>query len=226
VRLVSARFYRTSALALPRYLAALAVFACFTGCAVDPTPQCDEVSPEYLEDIDISLPITVEISGQTSTLPLVSHVNFGASSDGDGAGGVAWQAFRHFLIEDISQVGGGATWDVEDPTFAAPIGAIAFQLAGSFRPGDLIQVTTASGISDTLGIANGLVGPAPAGATGIEVDARTHEQWRASSVSGTVEVLGVAPLWLRVDLLAINVPGDDVRVRGEMTTVLSHRPCK
>lgn len=82
-----------------------------------------------------------------------------------------------------------------------------------------MQVTTASGI------ANGLVGPAPDGSNGVEVNARTHEQWRASSVSGTLEVVGVAPLWLRMDLLAINVPGDDVRIRGEITTVLRHFPC-
>ncbi len=45
-------------------------------------------------------------------------------------------------------------------------------------------------------------------------------QGNDGSVSGTVEVLGIAPLRLRLDLLATSAGGDEIRIQGDMTAQL------
>lgn len=204
--LTSARLYHSRTPL--RCLAAFVVILSFASCGSENGP-C--VSFEY---VNLSTPITVETSGQTSTDSVVGRLD--ATSSPDEA---AWQAFRHFLLEDISQTGGGATWLMYEPLHSveSPVGEIGIQLAGSFQPGDVVLVTLAPS-----GISNGQVGPAPGGARGVYV---ATSQWIASSVSGTLEVVAVGPLRLRMDLLATNEPGQEVRIQGEMTASRRHYTC-
>jgi hypothetical protein len=191
----------------------LAVLLFLFGCGSDQGP-C--VESEY---INLSTPLTVEYAGQTYVDSVGGR--FDASSAEDEAG---WQAFRHFHLGDISQTAGGATWLMYDVLHATTshVGEIGIQLAGSFQPGDVVQVTLAPS-----SISNGALGSAPDGARGAYVAAGTvaDGEWIATAVSGTIEVLAVAPLRLRFDLLASNDPGQEMRIRGDMTASLEHYTC-
>lgn len=183
------------------------------GCGSDQGP-C--VESEY---INLSTPLTVEYSAQTYVDSVGGR--FDAFSAEDEAG---WQAFRHFLLGDISQTAGGATWLMYDVLHSSTshVGEIGIQLAGSFQPGEVVQVTLAPS-----SISNGVLGSAPDGARGAYVAAGTvaDGEWIASAVSGTIEVLAVAPLRVRLDLLASNDPGQVMRIRGDMTASLGHYTC-
>lgn len=191
----------------------LAVLLFLFGCGSDQGP-C--VESEY---INLSTPLTVEYSGQTYGDSVGGRFDPGFAQDEAG-----WQAFRHFLLDDISQTAGGATWLMYDlllsPT--SHVGEIGIQLAGSFQPGDVVEVTLAPS-----SISIGVLGSAPDGARGVYVVAGTvaDGQWIASAVSGTIEVLAVAPLRLRLDLLTSNDPGQEMRIRGDMTASLRHFTC-
>ncbi len=190
----------------------LAVLLFLFGCGSDQDPCLEN---EY---IDLSTPLTVEYSGQT----YMDSVG-GRFMPFDAEDEAGWLAFRHFLLDDISQTAGGGTWLLYDVLLSptSHVSRIGIQLAGSFQPGDVVQVTLAPS-----SISSGFVSSAPDGARGVYVSAGTVADggWIATAVSGTIEVLTVAPLRLRLDLLASNDPGQEMRIRGDMAS-LRHYMC-
>jgi hypothetical protein len=149
--------------------------------------------------VQARMPATVERSGNTSNILL----------SGDTVDDPYNNPYLHgLLLSDISQSPGGATWTLSAPGNPGDIlDWLTIQLQGSFQPGDVIQVTQVP--ESWLNTWN----DAPEGARGVYVSA---PGFTTTSVSGTIEVLRVAPLGLRLDVLAANEAGEEVRVRGDM----------
>jgi hypothetical protein len=115
---------------------------------------------------------------------------------------------RRFLLDDISTSAAGATWNVTAPANPDVLNWLAIQLQGSFQPGDVIQVVSVPE-SHVIGV----WGDAPLGARGIHVSA---PGFTTVSASGTLHVLAVAPLNLRLDVLVANDTGEEIRIQGDM----------
>lgn len=146
---------------------------------------------------------TVERSGQTHAVALQGSITE------EGTYEQGWSALRHFLLADISTSGGGASWTVTVLTFPEEVLSwLAIQLAGTFQPGDLIQVSAQPGLDLA-----GAWGEAPDGARTVQMAAIG---FTVASGGGTLEVLGVGPLRLRIDLLFVSDTGEEMRIQGDM----------
>jgi hypothetical protein len=115
---------------------------------------------------------------------------------------------HRFLLDDISTTAAGATWNVTAPANPDVLTWLAIQLQGSFQPGDVIQVVSVPE-AQVLGV----WGDAPQGARGIHLSA---PGFTTVSASGTLQVLTVAPLSLRLDVLVANETGEEIRIQGDM----------
>ena len=154
--------------------------------------------------VEASMPATVIRSGQTNTIDLRGFIT------ADGTYQQAWDSLRQFLLTDVATSGGGASWVVSGPGFPEDevLHWLAIQLAGSFQVGDIVQENAVPG--QDLASA---WGTAQAGAREFQVSA---PNFITASGSGTLEVLGIAPLRLRVNLVASNDLGEEIRIQGDM----------
>jgi hypothetical protein len=162
---------------------------------------CDGTGPCRVESLRVTLPATIDRGGQTTTADLSYEAGVGFFENI-----AAFQSTRTFLTGDASRFAGSIAW------FFGTDVQLTVVLQGPRVPGDLVPVST--------GVFVGRWGPLapPNGApASVALTAQNFSAWHGEgSVTGTIEVLAVAPLRLRVDVLATNGTGEEIRVRGDM----------
>jgi hypothetical protein len=153
--------------------------------------------------VEASMQATVERPGQTHAVALQGSITEEGTSE------QGWSALRHFLLADISTSSGGASWTVTALNVPEEVLSwLAIQLAGTFQPGELIQVSAQPGLDLA-----GAWAEAPDGARTVQMAAIG---FTVASGGGTLEVLGVGPLRLRIDLLFVSDTGEEMRIQGDM----------
>jgi len=150
--------------------------------------------------IEVALPATVDRDGRTQSVLLS-----GAVSPGNLSSGEEFENVRAVLTGDPAGRTGGVIWTV--PAFETNPGWVAVALRAPLAPGDVLPVST------TVDGAGWGTFDLPQG-TDVVVSLRAGS-YVAVTASGTVRVLAVAPLRLRLDLTGRDAAGDPVRVRGD-----------
>jgi hypothetical protein len=153
--------------------------------------------------VQVSMPGTVQRSGQTTTIRL-----FAETVDEQSA------PFLHeFFLEDISDGNGvGALWSMQaQEQGAGVIEWLTISLQGtSLDAGDVVQVSSIPGDPITTGIWGAPI------AEGGEVQV-VGPGFTTASASGTIHVAGVGPLRLTLDIRATNAAGEEIALQGDMT---------
>ena len=151
-----------------------------------------------------SMTATVTRLGQSSTIQLRNLVTM------DGTSAEGWEVLHRFASSDVSTFSGGASWVASGSgSEDDPLQWLALQLAAPFRAGDVLELTAVPG--QALASA---WGTAPEGTRAFQASA---PNFVTASGSGTVEVLGLTPLRLRVDVHPLNETGQEIQVRGDMS---------
>jgi hypothetical protein len=148
------------------------------------------------------MPATVQRSGQTTSVRLFAETV-------DERSGYLHELF----LEDISHENGvGALWSMEAQVQGAGvIEWLTVSLQGtSFQGGDVVQVSSIPGDPITTGV--WAVPIAEGGKVQVVAQGFT-----TASASGTIQVLGVGPLRLTLDIRASNAAGEEIGVQGDMT---------
>jgi hypothetical protein len=174
-----------------------------TGCTF-PLGGCET------ERIEVRGTLTIERAGQTS----IDDV-FNTFAPGNNA--EDYPAVKRFLIDAAPRAGDAVVWTV--PAFRVNGGYVAILLSGPLRAGDQVPVV---GAFEGGGWGATTVSRAAAASVSIRAD-----DFVATSASGTVEVLGVAPLRLRLDITGSTATGATTRIRGELrfSFVREDAPC-
>jgi hypothetical protein len=182
-------------------LAAVGLVA--AGCGF-PLGRCEH------ERIEVRGMTTVERAGQTSTDEVFAVFAPGNNPE-------HYPTVKRFLIDAAPRAGDAVVWTV--PAFRVNGAHIALLLSGPLGVGDRVPVVAAFegggwGTSTASGDA----------AASVSVRA---DDFVASSASGTVDVLGVAPLRLRLDVTARSAAGATIGIRGELqfSLVRESGPC-
>ena len=151
------------------------------------------------ERVEVALPATIDRNGVPESVALEGAVSVGNVSVPD------FETIRAVLTGDVAAETAGVIWTV--PVGAA--GWVSLAVDAPLAPGATHPVG-----STYDGAGWGLY-DLPAG-TKIAASVRDGA-FAASSVSGTVEVLGVTPLRLRLDLDATDGAAQTVHVEGDAT---------
>ncbi len=167
---------------------------------------CDSsTEPCRAESLQVRMPATVVRDGQSVTTELSYEAQIGLFSSI-----AAFEATRTFLTGNAAQYSGSIAC-----SFESSIVGLTLELQGPRQAGDVLQLSTGVFANwGPLAPPNGAVAAAAVSAANFAAQAND------GSVSGTVEVLGIAPLRLRLDLLATSATGDEIRIRGDMTAQL------
>ena len=180
----------------PRYLTAMLAFlaqAAVTACS----GNCSDIAT-----VQVSMPAMVQRSGQTAGVRL-----FGETVDEPE------NPLRQFFLGDISQDknGVGALWSMQPRGQGVGVlDWLTVQLQGSsFQAGEVVQAVAIPG--DPI---MGAWGYALAEGGGVQVLA---PGFTTASASGTIQVLGVGPLRLRLDVLASDAKGETIAIQGDMS---------
>jgi hypothetical protein len=163
---------------------------------------CDQCREEEIPVVTMAA--TIDFEGQTTMAQLEGSVGpFNIDE-------VSFRAVRDFLAEGGAQGSGGAVWTVEPQSASPALSYVAIQLSGPLAPGDLVNVTTAfdGGGWGTPFTSVPMIAVASPGG------------FVASTASGTLEVLNVQPLGLRLDMLTVNAEMNELRLRGDMAARL------
>jgi hypothetical protein len=163
-----------------------------TGCGF-PLGPCEQ------ERIEVRGTTAVQRAGQSSTDDV-----FGAFAPGNNP--EHYPAVKRFLIDAPPRAGEAVVWSV--PAFRVNGGYIAVLLSGPLRAGDQVPVVGA--------FEGGGWGTSTASREASATVSVRADDFVASSASGTIEVLGVAPLRLRLDVTAGSAAGAAMRIRGEV----------
>jgi hypothetical protein len=173
--------------------AAMSLSTWVTACGRD----CTDVP-----SVQVSMPATVQRSGQTITVRLFAEIVDEQSAP-----------FLHqFFLEDISDGNGvGALWSMQaQGQGAGVIEWLTVSLQGtSLQAGDVVQVSSIPGDAIT-----GVWGVPLAEGGEVQV---VGPGFTTASASGRIEVLGVGPLRLTLDIRATNAAGEEIAVQGDMT---------
>jgi hypothetical protein len=163
-----------------------------TSCGF-PLGSCEQ------ERIEVRGTTTVERAGQTSTDEV-----FAVFAPGNNP--QQYPAVKRFLIDAAPQAGDAVVWTV--PAFRINGGHIAVELSGPLRVGDRVPVV---GSFEGGGWGASTTSSDAAATVGVRAD-----NFIASSASGTIEVLAVAPLRLRLEVSARNAAGTTMGIGGEL----------
>jgi hypothetical protein len=160
--------------------------------------------PCQVETLHVRMPATVVRNGQSATDELSYEVTVGQTSSV-----AAFEATRTFLT-DAAHYTGTIAWTISSS--AVPL-ALALQLQGPRQAGEVLPVSPGV-FADWGPIAppNGAFAAAAVSADNFTASANTGD----GSVSGTLEVLEVAPLQLRLDLVATSAADEEIRIQGDM----------
>jgi len=163
------------------------------------------------ERVEVSLPATIERNGVPENVTLGDAVAVGNVSVPDFA------TLRAVLTGDATSESAGVIWTV--PLSGATQGWVSLAIDAPLSPGTTLTVG-----STYDGAGWGLF-DLPAG-TKAAASVR-DDSFAATSVTGTVEVLGVMPLRLRLDLTATDASNATVRVQGDaaFSFVSQPSPC-
>jgi hypothetical protein len=161
--------------------------------------------PCQVETLQVRMPATVVRNGQSTTSELSSEATVGQASSI-----AAFEATRTFLT-DASHYSGTIAW-----FFGSALVNVTLELQGPRQPGEVLPLSPGVfvGFWGPLAPPNGAVAAAAVRADSFAVYAN------AGSVSGTLEVLAVAPLRLRLDLVATSAAGETLRIQGDMAAEL------
>lgn len=163
-----------------------------TGCTF-PLGGCEQ------ERIEVRGTTTIERAGQTSTDDVFDA--FAPENNPEH-----YPAVKRFLIDAAPQAGDAVVWSFR--AFHVNGGYIAVLLSGPLRAGDRVPVV---GAFEGGGWGTSTVSRDAAASVSVRAD-----DFVASLASGTVEVLGVAPLRLRLDVTAGTAAGATMHIRGEL----------
>jgi hypothetical protein len=164
------------------------IFSCgFTSCQ-----RC------YSERIEVSMPAMIERNGTPQNENLSGVVALTNVPD-------QFAALRAVLTEDPTQQTYGVVWTM--PAFQTNGGGIAIALQAPLRAGDVLAVNSAfdGGGWGTISL--------PAGVN-AQVSVRA-DNFVATSASGSIQVLAVAPLRLRIDIETSDATNSTIRIRGD-----------
>jgi hypothetical protein len=167
---------------------------------------CDSSSePCQVETLRVRMPATVVRNGQSATDELSHEITVGQASSI-----AAFEATRAFLT-DAAHYSGTIAWEIGSSTVSL---ALALQLQGPRQPGEVLPLSPGV-FADWGPIAppNGAIAAAAVSADAFSASANTGD----GSVSGTLEVLAVSPLQLRLDLVATSAASEEIRIQGDMT---------
>lgn len=158
------------------------------------------------ESIGVTLPATINRNGTPSAATLAGEVSVG------NVGTPAFAALRELLTGDAAAATTGVIWTV--PAFEPEQGWVVVALDAPLSAGDELSVE-----GTYLGAGWGIF-DLP-GSTRLAAGLRAGN-FVATTVTGTVSVLAVAPLRLRLDLLGEDGAGATVRIQGDAS--FSSRP--
>lgn len=158
------------------------------------------------ERIEISLPATIEQNGAQQNVTLGDAVSVGNLSVND------FEILRAVLTGHVASQDQGVIWTV-------PLGADGWVSLA-------IDPPISAGTTLTVGSTYDGAGWGLYSLPGVsKVAASVHDgAFAATSVTGTVEVLGVEPLRLRLDLDATDAASTEVRVQGDATFTFISEP--
>lgn len=164
--------------------------------------------PCEVETLRVRMPATVVRHGQSTTTELSFELNAGQFSTI-----AAFEATRSFFT-DASAYAGTIAWEILATDAPLHFGIV---LQGPRQSGEVLQVSPGvlPATWGPLAPPNGAVA-----AAAVVVDAADGTSFAAMAndgdVSGTLEVLAVAPLKLRLDLVATSAAGEEMRIQGDM----------
>ena len=161
-----------------------------------------------LERVEVSLPATIERSSGTETATLEGSVAVGNLSVPD------FETVRAVLTGDVTAENGGVIWTV--PMAGTTDGWVSLAVDAPVSQGQVL------GVGSTYDGAGWGPFDLP-GATKIAASVRDGG-FIATSVTGTVDVLAVMPLRLRLDLTAIDASSTTVRVTGDAAFAFVREP--
>jgi len=164
--------------------------------------------PCFLDQVRVSLPASIERDGGTETATLTGQVAPSNLSVPE------FETVRAVLTRDTSSETAGVVWTV--PAFDANPGWVAVAIQAPVAAGDVLPV------DQTFDGAGWGVFALGSGAR-IAASVRAGD-YVATAVTGTVEVLAVAPLRLRLDLTARDAGGATIRVRGDASFSFERTP--
>jgi hypothetical protein len=149
------------------------------------------------------MPATVVRNGQSATTDLSFEANIGLFSSIP-----AFEATRTFLTGDASHYSGSIAW-----FFGSGLTQLTIVLQGPRQAGEMLELQPGFFVGNW-----GPIAPPNGAQAAVAVDA---DQFTAmvndGSITGTVEVLGIAPLRLRLDVMATSATGDEIRIQGDMS---------
>lgn len=161
-----------------------------------------------LERVEVSLPATIERNAVPETVILEGSVAVGNLSVPD------FETIRAVLTGDVTSENAGVIWTV--PMAGATQGWVSLAIDAPVSPGAILPVGSTYdgagwGLFDLPG--------------GTKIAASVRDGvFAATSVTGTVEVLGAMPLRLRLDLTATDASAATVRVRGDAAFAFVSEP--
>ena len=161
-----------------------------------------------LDRVEVSLPATIERGSGTETATLEGSVAVGNLGLPD------FETVRAVLTGDVTSENDGVIWTV--PMAGTTEGWVSLAIDAPVSPGDVLT------IGSTFDGAGWGRFDLPGG-TKIAASLRDGA-FTASSIAGTVEVLGVMPLRLRLDLTATDAADVTVRVTGDATFAFVREP--
>lgn len=151
------------------------------------------------ERIEVSLPATI-VRGATQE----SQALFGAVGAGN-VGQEVFAALKDVLVENPSAQNFSFTWSV--PAFNTNGGGLAIALAAPLRVGEVVQINSSfqGGGWGRFDLPSGVR---------AQVSVRA-ENFFATSASGTIQVVQVAPLVLRLEISATDTNNTTIQIRGD-----------
>lgn len=152
----------------------------------------------YSERIEVSMPATIERNGAPQNETLTGVVALTNVPD-------QFATLRAILTEDPTQQSQGVVWTV--PAFQTNGGGIAVALQAPLRTGEVLAVNSAfnGGGWGTISLPAGI-------RTQVSVRA---DNFVAASASGSIQILAVAPLRVRMDIETRDAANSTIRILGD-----------
>jgi hypothetical protein len=163
--------------------------------------------PCQVATLQVRMPATVTRNGQSAATELSFEAGVGLFPSI-----AAFEATRALLTGDASQYSGTIAW-----IFESVLASVTIELQGPRQPGEVLQLSPGVFANwGPLAPPNGAVAAAAVSADNFTASANTSD----GTVSGTLEVLAIAPLRVWLDLVATSAAGEAIRIQGEMAAEL------
>ncbi|NUO79319.1 hypothetical protein HUU05_04520 [candidate division KSB1 bacterium] len=165
----------------------------------------------FEERIEVSWPATITRGAEQESATLAGVVAPG------NVGESVFAELKSVLVNEASAQTFGLVWSV--PAFNTNGGGIAVALAAPLQRGEVLQITSSfqGGGWGRFSLPNG---------ERAQVSVRA-ENFVATSASGTMQVLQVAPLVLRLEITATDTSNATIQIRGDASFrfVREQAPC-